>query len=52
MESDRELKLDDARSIQEGLWRTVQLTQEFAESLGARIEDENLDGRMEAVEVR
>jgi hypothetical protein len=34
------------------LWRMVQLAQDVAESLDARIEDEDLDGLTEAVEVR
>jgi hypothetical protein len=52
VESDRELMLEDARSIREGLWRMAQLTQHAAESLDSRIEDEDLDGMAEAVEVR
>jgi hypothetical protein len=52
VESNRELILEDARSIREGLCRMAQLAQEAAESLDARIEDESLDGRAEAVEVR
>ncbi len=52
MEADRELMLEDARSILEGLWRMAQLAQDAAEALDSRIEDENLDGRAEAVEVR
>ena len=35
-----------------GLWRMARLAQEAAESLDARIEDENLTGMVEAVEVR
>ena len=52
MESEPELMLEDARSIQEVLWRMVRLAQDTAETLDARIEDETLDGRTEAVEVR
>ncbi len=52
MEADRELILEDARSIREGLWRMAQLAHLAAESLDARIEGENLDGKEEAVEVR
>jgi hypothetical protein len=52
VESDRELMLEDARLISEGLWRMAQFAQEAAESLDARIKEENLDGRVEAVEVR
>ena len=42
MEADRELILEDARSIQEGLWHIARYAQGAAESLGARIEDEAL----------
>ena len=52
VEADRELILEDARSIREGLWRMAQLAQDAAESLDVRIEDEDLDGKEEAVEVR
>jgi hypothetical protein len=52
VEADRKLILEDARSIREGLWRMARLAQDAAESLDARIEDENLDGKEEAVEVR
>ena len=52
VDSERELMLEDARSISEGLWRIAQLAQEAAESLNTRIEDEDLDGMAEAVEVR
>ena len=52
MEADRELILEDARSIQEGLWRIARYAQDAAASLGARIEDEALNGMAEAVEVR
>jgi hypothetical protein len=48
----RELMLEDARSFREGLWRTAHLAQDAAEALDSKIEDENLDGRVEAVEVR
>jgi hypothetical protein len=47
-----ELMLEDARSISQGLWRMAQLAQDAAESLDARIEVEDLDGLVEAVEVR
>jgi hypothetical protein len=50
--SDRELILEDASSLREGLWRMAQLVQGAAESLHARIEDEDLDGQAEVVEVR
>jgi hypothetical protein len=52
VDSDRELMLEDARSIPEGLWRMARLAQEAAESLDGRIEDEDLDGVSEAVELR
>jgi hypothetical protein len=52
VKSERELILKDARSIREGLWCLARLAQDAAESLDARIEDEDLDGRTEAVEVR
>ncbi len=51
MEADRELILEDARSIQERLWRIAGYAQD-ATSLGARIEGEDLNGMAEAVEVR
>jgi hypothetical protein len=52
MDSERERILEDARSISEGLWRMARLAQEAAESLDGRIEDQDLDGMAEAVEVR
>jgi hypothetical protein len=52
LESNRELILEDAGLIREGLWRMAQLTQDAAEALNSRIEDEILDGLAEAVEVR
>jgi hypothetical protein len=52
VESDRELILEDARSIRERLWRLARLAQDAAEAMDSRIEDEDLDGREEAVEVR
>jgi hypothetical protein len=52
MESGRELILEDAHSIREGLWRMARLAQAAAEGLDARIEDENLDRLPEVVEVR
>ena len=42
----------DARSISERLWRKAQLAQDAAESLDARIEDEDQNGIAQAVEVR
>ena len=52
MESDCELLLEDARSILDGLWRMARLAQDATDSLDGRIEDEDLDRMMEAVEVR
>ena len=52
VESDRELMLEDARSIREGLWRMARLAQEAAETLDIRIDDEDLHDLAEAVEVR
>jgi hypothetical protein len=44
--------LKDARFLQEGMWRMVQLAQEAAEALDSRTEDEDLDGQTEATELR
>jgi hypothetical protein len=52
VEADRELMLEDARSIREGLWRMARYAHDAAEALDSRIEDEDLDGLAEAVEVR
>jgi hypothetical protein len=52
VDSERELMLEDARSISEGLWRMAQLAQDAAETLDGRIGDEDLDGMEESVEVR
>jgi len=52
VESDCELLLEDARSILDGLWRMARLAQDATDSLDGRIEDEDLDRMMEAVEVR
>ena len=52
MEPDREPILAEAGSMREGLWRMAQLAQDTAEALDSRIEDEDLDGFREAVEVR
>ena len=52
VEPDRELILEDARSIREGMWRMAHLVQDAAELLDSRIEDEDLDGQAEVVEVR
>jgi hypothetical protein len=52
LDSERELMLEDARSISEGLWCIARLAQDAAESLDGRIEDEDLTVMAEAVEVR
>jgi len=52
VEPDRELILEDAHSICEGMWRMAHLVQDAAELLDSRIEDEDLDGQAEVVEVR
>jgi hypothetical protein len=52
VEPDRELILEDARSIRERQWRMARLAQDAAEALDARIEEENLNGLVEAVELR
>jgi hypothetical protein len=52
VEPDPELRLEDARSLWEGLWRMAQLAQDAAETLDERIEDEDLDGQAEATDVR
>ncbi len=52
MEADRELILEDAHSISDGLWRLAQLAQDATELLDACIEEEALDGQTEVVEVR
>ena len=52
VDSDRDLMLEDARSISQGLWRISQLAQEAAEALDGRIEDEDLTGMAKALEAR
>jgi hypothetical protein len=52
VEAERELILEDASSIREGLRRRARYAQDAAEALDSRIEDEDLDGLAEAVEVR
>jgi hypothetical protein len=52
LDSERELMLEDARSVLDGLWSMARLAQETAESLDGRIEEEDLNGMVEAVEVR
>ena len=50
MEVDRELMLEDDRSIREAMRRMARLAQDAAEALDARIEEEDLNGRTEAEE--
>ncbi len=50
MQPDPELILEDARSIRDAMWRMAQLSQDAAETLDARLEDEDLDGSAEALE--
>jgi hypothetical protein len=52
VQPDPDLMLEDARSISEGLWCMTRLAQDAAESLDSRIEQEDLNGMAEAVEVR
>jgi hypothetical protein len=51
VQTDPEL-LTDARSIREAMRRMVRYASDAAVALDARIADENLDGKAEAVEVR
>jgi len=50
VEVDRELMLEDDRSIREAMRRMARLAQDAAEALDARIEEEDLNGRTEAEE--
>jgi hypothetical protein len=52
MEAEPERILEEARSIREGLRHIARYAQDAGEKLGARIEDEDLNGMAEAVEVR
>jgi hypothetical protein len=52
VDSDRELMVEDAHSILDGLWRIARLAQDAVESLDGQIEDEELDGIEEAAKVR
>jgi hypothetical protein len=52
VESNPELRLEDARSISERLWRMTLYAQDAVELMDSRIEDEDLDGLGETVEVR
>jgi hypothetical protein len=49
--SSPELRLEDARSVRDGLWRMAQLVRDAAETLHAGIDDEDPDGEAEALEV-
>jgi hypothetical protein len=44
--------VEDARSILDGLRRMARLAKDAAEALDGQIEDQDLDGMAEAVEVR
>ena len=52
MESDRELMLEDATSIREAMGRIVQYLLDVTENWDRRVEEEILDGRTEAEELR
>ncbi len=52
MEADPELILKDARSILDARWRMAQIAQGAAEVPDVGVEDENLDGLTDAVEVQ
>jgi len=52
VEAEPELILEDATSIRDGMRRLVRYASDATEALDARIEDENLDGRTEAAELR
>ena len=52
VDSERELMLEDARSIREGMCRMAQLAQDATDSLDVQIEDEDLTGMGEAIQVR
>jgi hypothetical protein len=52
VEPNPELRLEDARSLREGVWRIAQLAQNAAEKLDAKIEDETLHGNTEDEELR
>jgi hypothetical protein len=52
VEADRELILEDARSMRDAIWRMGQPAQDAAARLDERIEAEKLDGRAEGAEAR
>ena len=52
MEPEAELILEDASSLLDAMRRIVGYTSDAAEALEARIDDEDLNGRTEAEELR
>jgi len=52
VESEPELILEDASSLRDAVRRIVRYASDATEALDARIEDEDLDGKTEAVELR
>ncbi len=52
MEPEAELILEDASSLLDAMRRIVGYTSDAAEALEARIDDEDLNGRTEAAELR
>jgi hypothetical protein len=52
VEPEPELILEDATSLRDAMRRMVQYASDATEALDARIEDEDLDGRTDALELR
>ena len=52
MEPEAELIFEDATSLLDAMRRMVRYASDAAEALEARIDDEDLNGRMEAEELR
>jgi hypothetical protein len=52
VEPERELILEDATSLLDAMRRMVRYASDATERLDARIENEDLDGRTEAAELR
>jgi hypothetical protein len=52
VEAEPELILEDATSLRDAMRRLVRYASDATEALEARIEDEDLDGRTEAEELR
>ena len=52
MEPEPELILEDATSLRDAMRRMVRYASDATDALDARIEDEGLDGRTEAVQLR